>query len=448
MAKLTSISVALLALALILVAAPAAGASQSGDTEHGVSRARLASKAMTVIEERNGIDVLRISKCGPHKRKGKLDFSRWTCLWRAAGEYPGTVPYSCAGKAVWARKNNSWRVDKCVNQRQPEAPLLDQPNPQPAFGFNDDWPNFPNAALDLAESAHPTVIRVGLDWQGVQGGGPDSYSWTNLDQLYQRLRDRGLRPLWAIFDAPCWAQPDPGGCRNGDNQFHPSPQYDDEMAKFAVAAVKRYPTSYAVEVWNEPNYPKFWGGWPNADQYAEMFSTVADALHAQVPGLPVITGGLSPHSDSDQNAVGFRNFLISLYEDGAAQKADAIGVHPYPGVGPNADYLADVRVYLGKIQNVMGRYGDAQKPMWVTEYGVSTAGPDAFSEQGQADALVALYDMFRHIQSLPVVIVHRLVEAPLLPGREAGFGLVSQNLAPKPALCSLLGVAVAPNSLC
>ena len=138
--------------------------------------------------------------------------------------------------------------------------------------------------------------------------------------------------------------------RAGDNQVRPAQAHYDEMATFAVAVAKRYPESAGIEVWNEPNYPRFWGGWPEPDLYAKMLKEVAGALHAGVPGMPVVSGGLSPHSDSDKHAIGFTNFLERLYELGAAQEADAIGIHPYPGVGPSEDYVADVRVYLGKIR--------------------------------------------------------------------------------------------------
>ena len=172
---------------------------------------------------------------------------------------------------------------------------------------------------------------------------------------------RGIRPLWVMIGAPCFAQQNPRACAAGDNRLHPKPQYYDELAEFAVTAARRYPSSIGFEVWNEPNYPKYWGGPPEPGDYAQMLKTVADALHSQVPGMTVVSAGLSPHADTDTGgSIGFRNFLIEMYERGAAQQADAIGIHPYPGVGPGQDYLGDVRVYLGKIQNVMDRYGDGR----------------------------------------------------------------------------------------
>jgi hypothetical protein len=432
-----STAIVLAALTALLVGVGAALASAPGETEHGVNRAKLIAEAQRVIAERNAITIKKISRCGPAKKGGRLIFSKWVCEWRAEGLYPGQVPYACAGKAVWKRKANSWRVDPCVNQRQPEAPLLDAPNAAPIFGFNDNWIFQPNAALDMLDDTQSDVARVALSWRGVEAD-QGKYNWYGSDQLYQKLLDRGMEPLWVLIDAPCWAQSDPQSCAAGKGDLHPSPQYYDEMADFAVLAAKRYPQSIGFEVWNEPNYPLYWGGPPEPNDYANMLSTVADALHEQAPGTTVVSGGLSPHSDNDTSgAIGFRDFLISMYDNGAAQKADAIGIHPYPGVGPTEDYIGDVRVYLGKIQNVLARYNASATPLWATEFGASTTGPDSFTEEQQAKALTDLYDLFRHVNWIQLAIVHRFVENPDLGSREAGFGMVSQNLVPKPAFCAV-----------
>jgi hypothetical protein len=429
-------------LAAILALTPSALAKRSSDggpkTEHGVNRDKLVAEAKTVVEERNGITVSKIASCGPTKKHGRPNFSKWLCGWRASGLYPGQVPYACAGKAVWKRKSDSWRVDPCKNQRQPEAPLLDSPNPPPVFGFNDNWIFAPTQALNMLEDTGATVARMSLSWRGVEGD-QGKFNWYGSDQIYQHLLDRGIEPLWVLIDAPCWAQADPRACANGKGTLHPDVAHYDDFVDYAVAAAKRYPQSVGFEVWNEPNYPLYWGGPPEPNDYAKMLKMTATALHEQVPGATVVSAGLSPHSDNDTSgAIGFRDFLISMYENGAAQEADAIGIHPYPGVGPDEDYVADVRVYLGKIQNVLQRYNATSTPLWATEFGVSTTGDTAFTEDQQAKALTNLYDLFRHVSGIQLAIVHRFIENPSLGGREGGFGVVSANLVPKPAYCALI----------
>ena len=219
-----SISLATVAAAAaVLIAAAPAGASQPGDTEHGVNRAKLAGKAERVVETRNGIEVLKISRCGPRKRKGKLDFSTWVCMWRAEGAYAGDVPYHCSGKAVWKRKRNRWRVDKCENRLQPMAPLLDVPNPPATFGFNDNWIFASQNALDLLGRARAQVARVSLPWAGVEPT-RGNFNWHGTDVLYDELLARGVRPLWVLMDAPCFAQSNTGRLRERARQRPPLPR--------------------------------------------------------------------------------------------------------------------------------------------------------------------------------------------------------------------------------
>ena len=99
-----------------------------------------------------------------------------------------------------------------------------------------------------------------------------------------------------------------------------------------------------------------------------------------------------------------------------------------------------MRVYLGKIQNVMDRYGDGARPLWATEFGASTSGDKPFSPAAAGDAVVRLLEMFRRVRGIELAIVHRFVEEPSLGGREGGFGVLNKGLSPKPAFCALASV--------
>lgn len=429
----------LLATAFAVATAAPASAGSGGDGD--VDRRRLAKRAERVIEKRNRIEVRRVSSCGP-RRRGRPDSARWVCRWRAEGTWPGEVPYHCAGDARYDRRRSRWRVDPCRNRLQPRAPLLEVPNPPPTFGYNDDWIALgkyaPPELLGLLEQSGSQVARTGLIWWRVEGE-RGSYDWLVSDMLYERLLEHGIKPLWTILDAPCWAQPDPAACAAGQSRLRPAPEHYDELAEFAVAAAKRYPESIGIEVWNEPNSPGFWGGPPEPDLYAQMLDQVAGALHAEVPGMPVISAGLAPHGDTRTNPVGYSNFLERLYELGAAQRADAIGVHPYPGVGPTEDYLGEVRVYLGKVQEVMARFADGARPLWVTEFGVSTAGSHAFDPAGQGRALVEIYELFRRVAGVELTVAHRFVEDGAIGLIPDPFGVLDRDLDPKPAYCELAG---------
>ena len=93
--------------------------------------------------------------------------------------------------AVWKRKGNSWRVDRCENQRQPEAPLLDTPNPPPTFGFNDDWIFQSTAALDLLADTGAQVARTSLSVARASRPTQGKFNWYGSDPLPAPSRRAG-----------------------------------------------------------------------------------------------------------------------------------------------------------------------------------------------------------------------------------------------------------------
>ena len=248
--------------------------------------------------------------------------------------------------------------------------------------------------------------------------------------MYQQLLARGIRPLWVIQAAPCWAQGKQ--CRQGSD---PSEDHYDEFAAFAAQAAQRYPEALGIEIWNEPNYDIYWGGDADPKSYGRMVAAVVPAVKAANPAMPVVTAGLSPHINSEKDAMAYKKFLRRAYATGGPQLADAIGAHPYPNRLYSQDYLGNVRTHLFRYQGVMGQNGDGDKPIWVTETGISTAGKEAFTEEHQAEALARIYTQFRRIANVPVVVFHRFVDQPDSPrDGERGYGVLNGGGGPKAAI--------------
>ena len=88
----------------------------------------------------------------------------------------------------------------------------------------------------------------------------------------------------------------------------------------------------------------------------------------------------------------------------------------------------------------MQRFNDADKQMWITESGISTAGQDGYTQAQQADALVRVYNLYRRVVGLdiPVVIMHRYQDqAQSGFPNERGYGVFGSNGAPKQSYCAL-----------
>ena len=330
------------------------------------------------------------------------------CKWRAKGVFPGEIPYECSGKARFAVRKRQWSIDPCNNINEPMIPLRGEVGPHPAFGYNDDWVQ-QIGKLDSLAGSGANVARTGLYWDAVQPTSFNVHGWTVFDALYQQMLARGIRPLFTLYAAPCWAQA--GACRQG---AHPSPDHYDELADFAARAAQRYPQAIGIEVWNEPNYAIYWGGAPDPESYGEMLKAVVPAIKAANPSMPVVTAGLSPHINDDVDAMAYETFLRRAYATGGPQLADAIGTHPYPNRRYIEDFLGNIRVnlfrYLRRDVRVRRRgqadVGDRDRRLQRGRRGLRHPSSRLMPWRGSTTL------MRRIDHEIPVVVFHRYVDQP------------------------------------
>lgn len=122
----------------------------------------------------------------------------------------------------------------------------------------------------------------------------------------------------------------------------------------------------AVKIWNEPNNKSHWNPEidPDWSRFAEMARLAGKAIGEAAPGLTRVLGGLSPIDPS---------FILRLADFGVLDHVDAVAVHGFP-----LDWnLWQIDQWPAKIAEI-GAVTD--KPVWVTEAGVSSFG----SEEVQA----------------------------------------------------------------
>jgi hypothetical protein len=292
--------------------------------------------------------------------------------------------------------------------------------------------------LDQLPGSGADSARQGLYWSAIERS-RGSYDWKPFDAVYQDMLARGIRPLWVLFEAPCWAQDKPPGC-NPTRRYRPTRPHFDDFAHFAALAAKRYPEALGIEVWNEQNTRLFWGGKPKPKAYASMLKQVAPAIHAANPDIPVISGGLASSYKSGKRGLSTVKFLKKMYKKRAAAVVDAIGIHAYAKKPYRQDFLGALRIRLAKSQRVKRKRGEAHKPIWITETGISTTGKQAYTATQQASALARIYKLFRRIDGvpIPVVIFHRFLDVRMAGfSAEAGYGVLNRDGKRKPAYCAV-----------
>jgi hypothetical protein len=168
----------------------------------------------------------------------------------------------------------------------------------------------------------------------------------------------GLKPLVAVLGTPGWANGNAGGLV--------PPRDPNDFRDFMQWAAQRYRGK--VEAWqlyNEPNSTLFWRG-TVADYVAVLKAGYAGAKLGD-PSAEVVTGGIVFNDAA---------WIRELYANGAKDHFDVLGAHPYQAKGDEPpEHAPDENKWwfanLGKIRDVMVEYGDADAPIWITEFSYS-----------------------------------------------------------------------------
>lgn len=303
-------------------------------------------------------------------------------------------------------------------------------------------------ALDAQAKAGVNVIRQPFLWQEIEPK-RGTYAWGMHDRLVGHAAKRGIAIMPIIFGVPKReASKRVKGVKVTATTTMP-PRRPARFAAFAAALAKRYgtggefwkanptiPARPIVEwqVWNEPNLPPYWGGKPNAAQYARLLVATAKALRAADANAVVITGGV-PES---RLGVPLQTFVRGMVRAGAAQSFDVLAVHPYAA---NADaVLRKTR----QARDAAIRGGAKDPDVWITEFGWATGGPGGgftVSESRQAQLIsevlrkaVAQRDSL-HLRGL---VYYAWRDVPVYPGGKDFWGLhtglVRKNNKVKPSL--------------
>jgi polysaccharide biosynthesis protein PslG len=324
----------------------------------------------------------------------------------------------------------------------PEASVPDRPH----FGFNDEWAHHADK-LPLVERAGADTTRAVISWRVVETE-RGRFDWSRYDQLAADFRAVGTRPLWVLADAPCWAwtKSETACAAKGLQPRPPRPNHLDDWAVFAAHVAHRYPDAVAIESWNEANLDNFFMPKPDPAKAAELARWAnagvdfANALNGT--GIPVLFGGSAPLYETipEKNEIAYDEFLRAAYAEVPADERgwDGVAMHPFPRFKARDGYLEDIEEHLDAIRAALFDSGAEGTPIWVTEVGLSTAGPFPYSKAEQADGLRRIYAELDAMPDVASIVVHRLIDGPKeLRTAESGWGVVRRDLRPKPALCAL-----------
>ncbi len=220
-----------------------------------------------------------------------------------------------------------------------------------------------------------------VDWNSVQGAGPNVYRWDPVDREVREARANGLTIMAMIGYGPAWAMP--ASCPS--NETHCLPASPEPYAAFAAAAAQRYGSQSAIpdlrnsitswQIWNEPNHFPFVQPVVDVAGYTTMLKRAYTEIKNVDPTSTVITGATSPAPDDpsgrDMSPV---TWLRGIYANGGKGFFDAVGHHPYSfPCSPLVDASWNAFTQTKYLHDVMVQNGDGAKKIWATEAGAPTA---------------------------------------------------------------------------
>ena len=263
------------------------------------------------------------------------------------------------------------------------------------------------------------TLRIPLFWPHVEPKPPqapptlpglpvglpeDRTRWGPTDEIVEAAARQGIRILPFVYGSPDWVA-------GGDFE---RPPIDDAEARaawqdFLTDLVGRYGPGGAFweelafrapgveplpitdwQIWNEANSPVFWHPKPAPAEYREVVSLAADAIRAADPGATIVLGGMF---GSPTKGIRAWNFLERFHAGGdVAGDFDAYALHPY------APDLGGIAAQANRLRRAIATGPDPTAPLWITEIGWPTEGPEGFamvkSERGQKRLLARAFRLF------------------------------------------------------
>ncbi len=275
-------------------------------------------------------------------------------------------------------------------------------------------------------------------------GGKTTYDWTKIDQLYDDLLARHIKPFVELGFTP-------NAMKTSDNSIfywrgntsHPVPSaWKDLVDAFIRHLEERYGAdevrSWFFEVWNEPNLSGFWEG---ADQkgYFELYDLTSNTIKA-------IDANLRVGGPSTAGAAWVPEFLEHLSQSGAA--IDFVTTHTY---GVDGGYLdengkEDTKLspspdaIVGDVRKVRKQISASRfphLPLYFTEWSTSYTPRDLVHDSyvSAAYILSKLKDTQGLAQGMSYWTYTDLFEEPGPPPTpfHGGFGLLNREGIRKPA---------------
>lgn len=286
-----------------------------------------------------------------------------------------------------------------------------------------------NKTFALCGVAGIGTVRCDFEWGKLEKpAGTFDFSRTDAIMVDAKAADITILPI-LDYDHPAYPKPfaDPGPWSN-----------------FIGRVASRYAADIPVfEVWNEQDLARK-NDVGNPTNYLVVLKSAYETIKAVAPGALVAIGGFG-EADGKHTPLGY---IEELYKLGGGAYFDIMNIHPYSvPYGPEGFLLPN----LEKLRALMAKYGDAKKPIWITEIGWPTnerkpgfdpKKGDKWHYQGGVSEAFSAICLSRALgiafaESVEMFMPYELRDREFEQyNNEAHYGLCRNNFVPKPAFAA------------
>ena len=253
-------------------------------------------------------------------------------------------------------------------------------------------------------------LRTEFDWRKIEPRkGELELEW--FDGLVRMCSSMGIHLLPVVAYTPRWMAP----------RFNLPPD-PERFAELVGTLVKRYHHHVKHwEVWNEANSYYFWIG--DAKQYAALLTSASAAAKRADPDSKILMCGLAdPALPSD-------DFLFEALSHMDERSLDILNLHAYPGVWNDRR----VEHWPALLQSLKRRSEAAgfDKPIWITETGISSRKGDSLADSEQESYLTRAFASLLGSGVVERVFWYRFKDETAEEdySHDGRFGLVAQGTA-------------------
>lgn len=294
----------------------------------------------------------------------------------------------------------------------PTSEAEERPFESPEYGVQAFlwWrPDIAARDLELIDGLGFGWVKQTFAWRDIETNEKGQYDWWKPDKVVQQVEDADLKLLVRLDRQPFWSQEEPYP------PLENAPPADlQDFADFCGDVASRYQGRIAAyQVWNEPNLTREWGmEVPDPGAYTELLKVCYEAIKAADPEAVVISAGLSPTGVGPPEAIEDTTFLQGMYDAGAADYFDVLGVNaPGYAAPPEMSPEEGERQFghrsfvfrrVEDMRDIMVQNGDGAKQVAILEMGWMlkqelhpTYTWHGVTEAQQADYLVRAYEFAR-----------------------------------------------------